>query len=56
MRSPLSLHAAAQSCDHSAELDVPGLGLMPGTDLRPADVLTSALSDAYTALDTSVSR
>ena len=34
------LHAAAQQCDHTSEMEVPGL--IPGTDLRPADVLTSA--------------
>ena len=32
--------AAAQSCDCTAEMLVPGL--IPGTDLRPADVFTSA--------------
>ena len=36
------IHAAAQSCDHTFEMEVPGL--IPGTDLRPADVLTSALT------------
>ena len=43
------IHAAAQQCDHTSEMEVPGL--IPGTDLRPADVLTSALGNAYTALD-----
>ena len=38
------LHAAAQQCDHTSEMEVPGL--IPGTDLRPADVL--ALGNAYT--------
>ena len=38
------IHAAAQQCDHTSEMEV------PGTDLRPADVLTSALGNAYTAL------
>ena len=33
-------------------MEVPGL--IPGTDLRPADVLTSALGNAYTALDVSI--
>ena len=33
------VHAAAQSCDCTAEAEVPGL--IPGTDLSPADVLTS---------------
>ena len=28
--------------------------LIPGTDLRPADILTSALGNAYTALDVSI--
>ena len=46
------LHAAAQQCDHTSEMEVPGL--IPGTDLRPADILTSALGNAYTALDVSI--
>ena len=46
------IHAAAQQCDHTSEMEVPGL--IPGTDLRPADVLTSALGNAYTALDVSI--
>ena len=46
------IHAAAQSCDHTAEMEVSGL--IPGTDLRSADVLTSALGNAYTALDISI--
>ena len=46
------LHAAARQCDHTAEMEVPGL--IPGTDLRPADILTSALGNAYTALDVSI--
>ena len=29
------------------------IGLVPGTDLRPADDLTSALGNEYTALDVS---
>ena len=45
------IHAAAQQCDHTSEMEVPGL--IPGTDLRPADVLTSALGNAYAALDVS---
>ena len=45
------VHAAAQSCDCTAEMEVPGL--IPGTDLRPADVLTSALGNSYTAHDAS---
>ena len=46
------IHAAAQQCDHTPEMEIPGL--IPGTDLRPADVLTSALGNAYTALDVSI--
>ena len=46
------IHAAAQSRDHTAAMEVPGL--VPGTDLRPADVLTSALGIAYTALGISI--
>ena len=46
------IHAAAQQCDHTSEMEVSGL--IPGTDLRPADVLTSALGNAYTALDVSI--
>ena len=46
------VHAAAQSCDSTA--GVGGSGLIPGTDLRPADVLTSALGNSYTALDISI--
>ena len=30
------IHAAAQQCDRTSEMEVPGL--IPGTDLRPADV------------------
>ena len=33
-------------------MEVPGL--IPGTDLRPAGVLTSALGNAYTPLDVSI--
>ena len=46
------IHAAAQQCDHTSEMEVPVL--IPGTDLRPADILTSALGNAYTALDVSI--
>ena len=38
------VHAAAQSCGCTAEMEV--LGLIPGADLRPADVLTSALGNS----------
>ena len=41
--------SAAQQCDPSAEPEVGGL--IPGTLLRPADVLTTALGHATTALD-----
>ena len=44
--------AAAQSCDCTAEMEVHGL--IRGTDLRPADVLTSALGNSCTALDISI--
>ena len=37
------VHAAAQARDSTTEMEV--LGLIPGTDLRPADVLTSALGN-----------
>ena len=43
---------AAHPCDPFAETEVPGL--IPGTDLRPEDVLTSALGSALTALDVSI--
>ena len=46
------VHAAAQFCDCTAEMEVPGL--IPGTDLRPADVLTSDLGNSHTALDISI--
>ena len=46
------VHATAQSGHCTAELEVPGL--IPGTDLRPADVLASALGNSYTALDISI--
>ena len=39
-------------CDPSAETEVPGL--IPGTDLRPADILTQALGNGYTALDVGI--
>ena len=45
------IHAAAQSCDHTAEMEVPGL--IHVTDLRLGDVLTSAVGNACTALDIS---
>ena len=41
------VHAAAQSRDCTAEMEVPGL--IPW-DLRPAGVLTSPLGNSYTAL------
>ena len=41
--------SAVQQCDPAAESETPGL--IPGTALRPADVLTSALGNGLTALD-----
>ena len=41
-----------QQCDPSAETEV--LGLIPGTDLRPADILTQALGNCLTALDVGI--
>ena len=38
-----------QQCDPSAETEV--CGLIPGTDLRPADILTQAFGNSLTALD-----
>ena len=43
---------AVGDATRGAEMEVPGL--IPGTDLRPADVLTSALGNSYTALDISI--
>ena len=37
------LHAAVLRCDPSAETETSGL--IPGTELRPADVLTTALGN-----------
>ena len=48
----LHTHAAHATCCAVGEVEVPGL--LPGTDLRPADVLTSALGNSYTALDISI--
>lgn len=42
------VHNAACICDPSAETEVPDL--IPGTDLRPADVLTTALGNGMTAI------
>ena len=39
-------------CDPSAETEVPGL--IPGIDLRPADILTQALGSGLTALDVGI--
>ena len=39
----------AARCDPNTELEAPGL--IPGTALRPADVLTGALGEGLTALD-----
>ena len=41
--------SAVQQCDPAAEAET--VGLIPGTALRPADVLTSALGNGFTALD-----
>ena len=41
------IHAAAKTCDHAAETEVPGLIL--GTDLRPADVLASSRTRRWTS-------
>ena len=43
---------AALQCDPSAESET--AGLIPGTRLRPADVLTTALGNATTALDVGI--
>eukprot|EP00973_Karenia_brevis_P028436 3918763-Karenia_brevis.AAC.2 len=43
------VYEPARQCDPSAELEAPGL--IPGTRLRPADVLTGALGHGLTALD-----
>ena len=41
-----------KQCDPSAETEVPGL--IPGTDLRPADILTQAFGNCLTALDVGI--
>ena len=41
-----------QQCDPTAESEV--TGLIPGTDLRPADILTQALGNTVTALDVGI--
>ena len=41
-----------QQCDPTAESDV--TGLIPGTDLRAADILTQALGNTVTALDVGI--
>ena len=46
------VHESARACDSNAEAEVLGLG--PGSDLPPADVLTSAPSNDLTALDVCV--
>ena len=50
-RSQRGHHAVTRSGHCTVEMEVPWL--IPGTDLRPADVFTSALGNSYTALDTS---
>ena len=47
------VHEGAKACDPTVETEV--LGLVPGIDLHPEDVLTSALSSHFIALDVSVS-
>ena len=46
------VHEGARACDSNAETEVLGLG--PGSDLRAADVLTSAPINCLTALDVCV--
>ena len=46
------VHNAACTCDPSAETEVPDL--IPGTDLRPADVLTTALGNGMTSIDVGI--
>ena len=46
------LLAATTQCDPNAELEA--RGLIPGTDLRPADVLTGCLNHGLTALDVGI--
>ena len=41
-----------QQCDPTAETEV--FGLIPGTDLRPADILTQVLGNCHTALDVGI--
>ena len=43
------IHDIAAACDPATELEAPNL--IPGTRLRPADILTTALGDGTTALD-----
>ena len=47
------VHEGAKACDPTVESEVPGL--VPGIDLRPPDVRTSAPSSHLIALDVSVS-
>ena len=47
-----ALHAEFVIVDPGAELEAPGL--IPGTRLRPADILTSSLNAGLTALDIGV--
>ena len=46
------LFEVAKHCDPAAEIEAPGL--IPGTDLRPADVLTGACGHGLTALDVGI--
>ena len=43
------VYEVAHACDPSTEVEAPGL--VPGTRLRPADVLTGALGNGLLALD-----
>ena len=44
-----AIYDAAKACDPNSQLEAPNL--IPGTRLRPADVLTGALSNGLLALD-----
>ena len=44
--------SGATQCDPSAEAE--SVGLIPGTDRRPADILTTALGNGMTAIDVGI--
>ena len=46
------MSGAANACGPGTELEAPGL--IPGTRLRPADVLTGALGNGLVALDVGI--